>query len=61
MAFYTTLACGIVNDINWNHKVAKHSGVETTHRYVLQKAYIIEGRDLIRSGLYEQKNRKISS
>jgi hypothetical protein len=46
---HSPLAYSIVNDIHWNHKVAKHSGVETTHRYVLQKAYIIEGRDLIKT------------
>ena len=38
----------IVSDIHWYHKVAKHSGVETLMRYVLQKVYVIEGRSLMK-------------
>ena len=42
------VAFSIVNDIHWYHPTALHSGVETTWRYVLQKAYIIDGRSLIK-------------
>ena len=38
----------IISDIHWYHKVAKHSGVETLMRYVLQKVYVIEGRSLMK-------------
>ena len=37
------IAYSIISDIHWYHKVAKHSGVETLMRYVLQKVYVIEG------------------
>ena len=36
------IAYSIISNIHWYHKVAKHSGVETLMRYVLQKVYIIE-------------------
>lgn len=42
------IAYSIVSYIHWNHKVAKHAGVETVLRYVLQIAYIIDGRELVR-------------
>ncbi|MEM7375648.1 MAG: hypothetical protein AAF587_44055 [Bacteroidota bacterium] len=42
------LAYSIISDIHWNHPTAKHSGVETTWRYVLQKVYVIEGRSLVK-------------
>ena len=45
---HSPLAYSIVNQIHWNHQTAKHSGVETTWRYVLQVAYIIEGRSLVK-------------
>eukprot|EP00111_Clytia_hemisphaerica_P012237 TCONS_00035946-protein len=46
---YSPIAYSIVNFIHWYHPVAKHKGVETVYRYVLQIAYIIDGRDLIRT------------
>ena len=46
---HSPLALSIVNEIHWNHPVAKHSGVETVLRYVMKYAYIIEGRDLVRT------------
>ncbi|XP_066926258.1 uncharacterized protein [Clytia hemisphaerica] len=46
---YSPIAYSIVNFIHWHHPVAKHKGVETVYRYVLQIAYIIDGRDLIRT------------
>ena len=33
---------GIISDLHWYHKVAKHSGEETLMHYVLQKVYVIE-------------------
>ena len=42
------IAYSIISDIHWYHKVAKHSGVETLMRYVLQKVYVIEGRSLMK-------------
>ena len=43
------VACSIALDVHWNHPVAKHSGVETTLRFILQKVFIIEGRSLVKS------------
>ena len=45
---HSPLAYSIINQIHWYHPTAKHSGVETTWRYVLQVAYIIEGRFLVK-------------
>ena len=42
------IAYSIISDIHWYHKVAKHSGVETLMRYVLQKVYVTEGRSLMK-------------
>ena len=42
------VAISIVNDVHWHHKTAKHSGVETTQRFVRKEAFIIEGRGLIK-------------
>ena len=39
----------IINDINWYDKVAQHSGVEMVWRYVLKKAYITEGRSIVKN------------
>ena len=43
------VAYALVNDVHWNSPVAKHSGNETVWRYVLKCAYIIEGKELVRS------------
>ena len=43
------VALSIVNEIHWYHEIAKHSGIETVLRYTMKYAYIIEGRDLVRS------------
>ena len=45
---HSPISYSLVMDIHWNHSTAQHSGVETTHRFVLQKAYIIEGRNLVK-------------
>ena len=44
---HSPVAYAIVSDIHWNHPDVKHSGIETTWREVLKKAFIIEGRDLV--------------
>ena len=44
---HSPLAYAIINDIHWNNKVAQHSGIEMVWRYVLKKAYIIEGRSIV--------------
>ena len=44
---YSPLAISIVNEIHWNSPV-KHSGIETTWRYVLKKVFILEGRSLVK-------------
>ena len=45
---HSPLAYSIINEVHWHNKKAKHSGIETVLRYTLQKAYIIEGRDLVK-------------
>ena len=42
---HSPIAYVIINDIHWNDKVVQHSDsdIETVWRYVLKKAYIIEG------------------
>ena len=42
------LAYSIINEVHWYHESARHSGVETTLRYTMKYAYIIEGRDLVK-------------
>ena len=41
------LAFSIASDVHWNHPTAKHCGIDTVWRYVLQHAYIIEGKSLV--------------
>ena len=45
---HSPLAYSIINEIHWHHESAKHSGVETTLRYTMKYAYIVEGRDLVK-------------
>ena len=45
---HSPIAYSIVNDIHWNNKVVKHSGIESTWRYVLKYVFIIEGRQLLK-------------
>ena len=40
---HSPLAYSIINEVHWHSQVARHSGVETTWRYVLKTAFIIEG------------------
>ena len=41
------IAFSIASDIHWNHPTAMHCGIDTVWRYVLQHAYIIEGKSLV--------------
>ena len=43
------VACSIALDVHWNHPACKHSGAETTLRFIMEKVYIIEGRSLVKS------------
>ena len=43
------LAYSIVNEVHWYSKVARHSGVETVLKYTMKYAYIMGGRDLVKT------------
>ena len=43
------VAYAIALDIHWNHPVCKHSGIETTLRFIMKKVYILDGRSLVKS------------
>ena len=45
---HSPLAYSIVSEIHWYSSVAQHSGIETMWRYVLQVAYIMGGRDIVK-------------
>lgn len=45
---YSPIAYSIINEVHWYHPVAKHSGIETVHRYVMKQVYIIEGRGQVK-------------
>ena len=45
---HSPISYAIVNEAHWDNKVVKHSGVESTWRYVLKRAFIIEGRDIVK-------------
>lgn len=45
---HSPLAYSIINEVHWHHKVAKHAGVGTVWRFVLEEAYILDGRDLVK-------------
>ena len=45
---FSPIAYSISMDVHWNNATVKHSGIETTQRFVLKKAHIIEGRMLIK-------------
>ena len=44
---YSPLAFSIINEVHWYHDDARHSGSDTVFRYVLQIAYVNEGRSLV--------------
>ena len=45
---HSPLAYSIVNEVHWYSSIAQHSGIETVWRYVLQIAYIIGGRSVVK-------------
>ena len=45
---HSPIAYSIISDIHWNHRVSKHSGIDTTLREVHKKAYIIDGRSTVK-------------
>ena len=45
---HSPIAFSIISDVHWNHRVSKHSGVETTLREVTKKVYIIDGRSTVK-------------
>ena len=44
---HSPIAFSIISDVHWNSQV-KHSGIETTLREVMKKAFVIEGRSLVK-------------
>ena len=46
---YSPVAFSIVNQIHWYHPTVKHCGVESTIRFVMNVAYILGVRDLVKS------------
>ena len=38
----------IALDTYWNQPTAQHTGVETNLRFIMKKAFIIEGRTLVK-------------
>ena len=45
---HSPVAYSVINDIHWNDKTVRHSGVETTLRYTMLYCHILEGRELVR-------------
>ena len=45
---HSPVAYSLINEVHWHDSVAKHAGVETNLRYLLQYAYIMEGRELVK-------------
>ena len=45
---HSPLAYSIINEVHWHSQVARHSGVETTWRYVLKTVFIVEGHELVK-------------
>jgi len=42
------IAYSLVNEVHWFDDIAKHSGIESTYRQILKRAFVIEGRELIK-------------
>ena len=45
---FSPLAFSVVNEVHWHDEDVAHRGVETTWRYVLKQAFIIQGRALVK-------------
>ena len=46
---YSPIAFSIVNQIHWYHPTVKHCGVESTIRFVMNVAYVLGVRDLVKT------------
>ena len=46
---FSPIAFSVVNQIHWEHPTAKHSGVESTIRFVMNVAHIFGVRDLVKA------------
>ena len=46
---YSPIAFSLVNDVHWHDRTVRHSGVETTLRYVLKQMFILDRRALVKS------------
>ena len=46
---HSPIAYAIINEVHWHDNVAQHAGVETVWRFVLKRAYIIEGRSIVKT------------
>ena len=45
---FSPLAYSIINEVHWYDDSVMHSGIESVWRFVLKRAFIIEGRDLVK-------------
>ena len=45
---HSPIAYRIVDHVHWKNEVVKHRGVQTMHRYVLKKAFIFQGKELVK-------------
>ena len=46
---FSPVAFSVVSQIHWRHPTAKHSGVETTIRYVMNVAHILGVREMVKA------------
>ena len=46
---YSPVAFSIINQVHWYHPTIKHCGVESTIRFIMNVAYILGVRDLVKS------------
>ena len=46
---FSPVAFSVVNQIHWYHPTAKHSGVESTIRFVMNVAHILGMRDMVKA------------
>ena len=45
---HSPITYAMINDIHWNELAVKHSGIESTWRYILKKVYVIEEREVVK-------------
>ena len=46
---FSPVAYSVINEVHWYDQNVKHAGVESVWRFVLKKAFIIHGRNLVKS------------